>query len=267
MNLRRGLRLGLWIAAGMLTVLAVIAAAAALALRLHPRTNAPWVEFSIGPASGQSAWIGLRELRADGITVKALIAAAYDVPAVRIIGPPWLAQTRYSVTAVAGDTHAFRGMLRQEPDQRFRLQTHVEPRPFDVFVLTATGAPGLLESQRPGPGTWIEGRTARLRDASSERIAEALQLIVRAPVIDDTGLRGSYDLTLDWTDDPVTSITPFLRDRFGLRLTPGRRDLDVLIVDSAQRDAALLLLAHAGRLSRHAPPSLRFHLARALAVR
>jgi uncharacterized protein (TIGR03435 family) len=266
-SLRRGLRFGLLAAAGVLVTLAVIAAVAALALRLHPRANVPWVEFSIGPASGDGTSINPGAIRASGMTVKAMIATAFDVPSVRVMGPPWLDRTRYSVTAVAAAAHAFRGMLRQELEKRLRLETHVEPRPFDVFVLTATSHVRLIDSRRSAPGTWIQWRTARLADASSERIAEALQIVLGKPVIDETGLRGSYDLTLDWDEDPVASLTSFVEHRLGLRLSPGRRDVEVLIVDSARRDAALLLLAQAGRLSRQAPHSIRSRLARALAVR
>ena len=110
-------------------------------------------------------------------------------------------------------------------------------------------------------------RTARLRDASSERIAEAVQLIVGTPVIDETGLRGSYDLTLDWDDDPVRSLTAFLRDRFGLRLAPDRRDLDVLVVDNVHRDPALFMLAHLGGMTRPAPRKVRNGLAGLAVVR
>lgn len=46
-------------------------------------------------------------------------------------------------------------------------------------------------------------------------VAEALQLIIGSPVIDETGLRNSYDLNLDWDDKPVQSLTAFLRDRYG----------------------------------------------------
>ena len=267
MSVRRVLRLALSAAAGVLVTLAIVAALAALALRLHPRATLPWVEFSIGPATGDGANINRSAIRADGITVKAMIATAYEVPSVRVAGPPWLAQTRYSVTAVAQDPHAFRGMLRQELEKRFRLETHVEPRTVDAYVLTATSQVRLIDARRSGPSTWIEWRTARLLDASSERIAEALQLIVGKPVIDETGLRGSYDLTLDWDDDPVASITAFVEHRLGLRLAPGRRDVDVLIVDNVRRDPALFLLAHAGKLAREAPLSVRSQVARALAVR
>lgn len=267
MNRRRVLRAALSVVLGLVVLTVLLIGLTALALRMQPRSNRQWVEFSIGPATGDSASISLDRMHADGISVRGAIATAYEVPAVRVIGPPWLSSTRYAITAVAPDKASFRPMLRQELDQRFHLETHVEPRAFDVFVLTAGRDVRLLDSTRPGPGTWIERRTARLRDASSERIAAALQSIVGKPVIDETGLRGSYDLSLDWGEDPVASITPFLRDRFDLHLAPARRDVDVLVVDGARRDAALLLMAQTPWLTGPAPRKVRRHLAEVLTVR
>jgi uncharacterized protein (TIGR03435 family) len=264
---RRALRVALSAAVGLVVLVVLLIGFTALALRVHPRAAAGWIEFSIGPATGESASIGTSQMRADGITVKAAIATACDVPPVRVFGPPWLSRTRYAITAVAPDAASFRPMLRQELQNRLRLETHVEPRTFDVFVLRTHGDLRLLEASRPGPSTWLEPRTARLRDASSERIAAALQYIVGKPVIDETGLRASYDLTLDWGDDPVASITPFLRDRFGLELSPAHRDIEVLVVDVAHRDPALLLFGQVGQLARGAPHSIRARISHALSTR
>jgi uncharacterized protein (TIGR03435 family) len=267
MHTRRALRVGVSVALGLVALIALLVAAAALVVHTYPPSSGKWVEFSIGPATGQSASIGLDQIHSDGITVRGAIATAYDIPAVRIVGPPWLSWTRYAITAVAPDKAAFRPLLRQELDRRFHLESHLEPRSVDLFVLTAGKGVRLLEASRPGPATWIEGGTARLRDASGERIAAALQAIIGKPVIDETGLRGSYDLSLDWGGDPVASITPYLRERFGLHLAPATRNVDVLIIDAARRDAAMLLMAQAPWLTRHAPRAMRHHLARLITIR
>ena len=266
MGRRRAVRVALSVVAGLIGVGVLLVSLALVAVHLQPPPAGKWVEFSIGPA-GESASIGPKQMRAEGITVKSAIATAYDIPAVRVTGPPWLSRVRYAITAVAPDAASFRPMLRQELDRRFHLETHVEPRTCDVFILTAGRDLRLLDSSRPGPATWIEDRTARLRDASGERIAAALQLIVGKPVIDETGLRGSYDLSLDWGDDAVASITPFLRERFGLHLAPARRDVDVLVIDSIRRDPALFLVGQTPRLTRHAPRRLREHIAGVFTIR
>ena len=265
----RAVRIAIGVVIGGVVAVGLVMALAALALRSHPRAAGQWVEFSIGPASGESATINRGLIRANGITLKMALGTAYEVPMVRVIGPSWISSTRYSMTAIVAKdaTATFRPLLRRELENRFRLQTHIEPRPFDIFVLTATAAPRLEPSRHSEASTWIEYETARMSSASMDRLAGALEHILGTPVLDETGLTGLYDVRLDWSDDRVGSLTAMLRDRFGLRLAPARRDLDVLIIDSIHRDPALLLLGQAGRMTRRAPPWFRVHVAHALALR
>jgi hypothetical protein len=51
-----------------------------------------------------------------------------------------------------------------------------------------------------------------------------------------------------------------------LRRTPETRDLDASIVDRIRRDAALLLFAPIGQLTRRAPPDERRVIGQALSV-
>lgn len=210
------------------------------ALRLQPRASASWTEFSIGPTYGESSSIQPTTIRSSGITLRGALAIAYDMPAVRVIGPPWLADTRYAMTAVvrADAADSFRSILREELNNRLSVETHFEMRPFDVFVLSATDDARLEPSQGKSVHTWIDRREAQLQGASLERLAAALQSILGRPVIDETGITGSYDVAFAWEDDRIPSVTTALMYRFGLRLSPARRDVEVLIVDRVQRDAA-----------------------------
>ena len=151
------------------------------------------MQFSIGPASGRSASISTNLIRSNGITLKGALATAYDVPAVRLIGPQWLADTRYSINAVVGidESDAFRTILQQELQNRLRLETHFEVRPFDVFVLTATAAPRLERAVGSNLRVWINDRNVEIQDASMGNLASALQNILGKPVIDETGMAGS----------------------------------------------------------------------------
>jgi uncharacterized protein (TIGR03435 family) len=261
----RQLRLGLSVIGGAIAMLAMLGA---LVLSMHSQASTDWLEFSIGPASGKSASIGPGRIRSDGITLKGALATAYDMPAVRVIGPAWLAETRYSINAVVDvdESESFRPLLRKELKNRLRLETHVDVRPFAVFVLTATDAPRLERAHGKSVSVWIHERDVRLQHASMERLASALQSILGKPVIDETGITGSYNLEFGWGDDRVASVTATLRDRFGLRLTSGKRDLEALIVDDIRRDAALVLLAQIGRVTSAAPPALGQRIAHVLKI-
>jgi uncharacterized protein (TIGR03435 family) len=273
-----GLTVYAWIHAGrrfriglsaMVGAVALPILLSAVVLHRQHRPSERWMEFSIGPASGTSVSINRTAIRSNGMTLKAALATAFDMPAVRIIGPPWLAETRYAINAVVDldDQDAFHSLLRQELKSRLRLETHIEVRPFDVFVLTATGAPRLERSRDSSPNTWIRERDALLRSASMQRLASALQAVLGGPVVDETGITGDYDLDFSWGEDRVAAVTAALQDRFGLRLSADRRDMEALIVDSVRRDASLVLLDGADRLTRGAPPHLRQHIADFLTIR
>jgi uncharacterized protein (TIGR03435 family) len=238
------------------------------ALSLHPRSSAPWLDFSIGPATGNSSSISQTAIRSSGITAKGLVAVAYDIPAVRVFGPPWLSTTRYAVDAVVDldDASEFRAMLRQELEQRLHLEAHKEKRPFDVFVLSQAGELSLERTDASNPNTWIGTNQMRLQNGSMERVTAALQSILGRPVVDETGIDGAFNLTMAWEEDRVESITRTLAG-LGLRLTPERRDLEALVVDRARRDPALLLMEQVGSLAQAAPASLRQPLGRIFNVR
>jgi len=62
-------------------------------------------------------------------------------------------------------------------------------------------------------------------------------------------------------------VSATLRDRFGLRLSPGTRDMDTLIVDRIQRDPALVLFDQLGRITRAAPAPVRRGIAEVSTMR
>jgi uncharacterized protein (TIGR03435 family) len=261
----RRFRIGLLAMAG---AVAIVIVGSAVVLHRQQRSE-KWLEFSIGPASGDSTSINPTMIRSDGMTLEVALATAFDIPAARVIGPNWLGQTRYAITAVVSldDQASFRSLLQEELKNRLNLQTHLEVRPFDVLVLNATGTPRLQRARHTDTGTWVSYEKAVLRDATMERLASALQSIAGRPVVDETGITGKYDLDFGWGEDRVASLTAVLHDRFGLRLSPEKREMEALIVDSIRRDAGLVLLEGADRLTRGAPPDVRRKIANLLTVR
>jgi uncharacterized protein (TIGR03435 family) len=225
---------------------------------MQPRSTGPWTHFSIGPAVGNNTSISVGTIRSEGINTRGLVALAYDVPAVRVVGPDWLSTTRYSVNATVDlqDSAEWRGMLRQELERRFHLAAHSEPRPFDVLVLSASGEPRLERTDGRKSNTWLQVNQVQMKEVSMGAIAAALQHIIGQPVVDETGIDGRFNLQFAWDQDRVASVTRELTE-VGLQLTPAKRDLEALVVDRAERDAALLLIEQVGGLTQKAPRDLR----------
>jgi uncharacterized protein (TIGR03435 family) len=64
------------------------------------------------------------------------------------------------------------------------------------------------------------------------------------PVVDKTGLTGSYDFTLQYTaaigagpDATGPSVFTALEEQLGLKLEPAKESIDVLVIDSIDKPA------------------------------
>jgi uncharacterized protein (TIGR03435 family) len=239
-----------------------------LTIRMQPPALSGWTDFAMEPATGNSTIIDLHLIRSDGTTLKGVIAVATGIPAVRIVGPGWLDEARYSLRAAVDPSVAasFRPLLLQELRNRLRLETHTELCSFDVYVLNSSGKRHLTPSAGHDSRTYVHERDARLEEASLPSLASALEAILGRPVIDETGVTGWYDLEFSWGEDRPASVAAVLQNRFGLLLTPTRRELDALVIDRAEPGAALTLLSQVGHLTLGAPQTLRNQIGKALTI-
>jgi uncharacterized protein (TIGR03435 family) len=69
-----------------------------------------------------------------------------------------------------------------------------------------------------------------------EAICFLLSRVVDKPVVDKTGLPGSFDFTLTWgTDETGPSIFTTLQEQHGLKLQPSKTMVDTLTVTHVER--------------------------------
>jgi uncharacterized protein (TIGR03435 family) len=186
-----------------------------------------------------------------------IVRYAFDLEDVRVLGlPQWTREERFDITARAGRTLTLadrRAMTRTLLADRFGLRTHTESRDQTVLVLARARADGLL-----GPGlkrrqecettSCSSGGTGRpdgleLGAINIARLATMLSAMRRQIVHDETGLTGIYDVKMTFrpdetaadTTDPRPSFFSALEEQLGLRLTPQRRPVEVLVVDAISR--------------------------------
>ena len=71
-----------------------------------------------------------------------------------------------------------------------------------------------------------------------------LSTVLRRPVIDQTGIKGTFDVHMQWSDDlgppdsagdVSPSISSALRETLGLELKSGRGPVEVLVIDHIER--------------------------------
>jgi bla regulator protein blaR1 len=207
------------------------------------------------------------ELDATNITVKMLIAFAYDTPQERILqGPAWLDSERYDILAKPDqgtDQPVDRSMgatkLRTQTllADRFKLTLHKETRQLPVFrlLLDKGGPKHLLPPKGASPDLFTNGRHVTCQAASMEFFAKNfLTGQVGGPVFDDTGVKGNFDFSMDWSPsdsppgrpgepgdersapDPMgPSLFTALREQLGLKLEAGKGPVEVLVIAHAEK--------------------------------
>ena len=195
-------------------------------------------------------------LSARNETVLELIQVAYGIDSSLIQGAPrWISSNGYDIeakpaSAVNSDVSLL--MLRALLVERFQLRTHWASQEVDGYVLARV--PGRTA---PKPAATCDGPicggmdlsiSGRLtgRSVSTPEIAQRLGRIVGRPVIDQSGLSGTYDVELEWAPersqfggrgievetDTRPSLYTAVSGQLGLTLQSARVTQRFLVIDS-----------------------------------
>jgi uncharacterized protein (TIGR03435 family) len=236
------------------------------------------------------------QFRIAGLTVRDYISMGYAVKLNQISGPDWITTDRFDIAATLPEgslPDQVPSMMQTLLEDRFELKTHREKREFPVYALriSSTGLKitevlsdsGAEQSEAKTPQTFTRQGSGRgisldLGQGSSFNFAnnkfEAKKLTMASlaamierfldrPVVDLTGVNGSYDVTFDLNPDDYRMMLiraataaglimspdslrvldgsptpPSLFEglaKFGLNLETQRAPLDVLVVDSIRK--------------------------------
>jgi uncharacterized protein (TIGR03435 family) len=204
--------------------------------------------------------------QATNLPIKALLQIAYGFDAPLVGAPDWITNTFYDINAHSDeDTDARlakltdnearlekRNAIRVLLAERLGLKTHLQTRNSSIYnLILAKGGvkmqvvspPGGEEPATPRPSN-LQAHGSRQglefvgSDATMRAIAGALSSQVEAPVIDKTGLTGTYNYTLqfgrDWsanTPDSWPSIFTAVQEQMGLKLEAVREPVPNLVID------------------------------------
>jgi uncharacterized protein (TIGR03435 family) len=206
------------------------------------------------PAQGDSIDINLGNIRNGRLTLtnsslSDCVKFAWGlVSDAQLAGPDWIRTKaiRFDVVAeVAADTTREQALLMLQTllAQRLKLAVHHEQRelPYLALVAGKTG-PKFREGPPDAPpgGTQVSGHISSRR-MSIPQLSLLLSRFERQTVLDRTGLKGSFDITLDWTPennaDLASGPTIFtaVQEQLGLKLEARKGPVDVLVVDSAEK--------------------------------
>ena len=206
-----------------------------------------------------------------------LIASAYNLPIgserSRIIGSPdWASneENSYEVQAKI-ESSIFAAMQsktaaqqREEVElmeqsllaERFKLKVHFERRQMQTFALVVAKSGPKLTSAKNGE---INKLAAVSRGEETEMTATSVTMdqlvhfpigisgpeIGGHPIVDQTGLKGTYDFTLKWSSQQsaagqenradAPAFFTAIQEQLGLKLVPSKGPVEVIVVDHIER--------------------------------
>ena len=247
-------------------ILIVISTVAGAAWQAAPSFDVTSVKPNTSGAVEQSGERGKGSLTMTNMRLRAVITTAYGIRPERIVGlPAWTDQERFDIAAraPAGTPDSeLPLMLRTLLAERFRLVIRPEMREQPVYALVVARAgtlgPNLKPSTecgtagRPGCGaiTGSDGKRAYIIVGARgiDLLVRVLQGLTDRPVIDRTGLTGTYDFEVRFSAasaalsaaDPANlpdlpSIFSAVQEQLGLRLEPATGPVEFLVVERIER--------------------------------
>ncbi len=197
-------------------------------------------------------------LTADAEPVAGLIMWAYNLKNYQVsfapsVSPP---DVNYDISAKAeGDAlptrEEFRQMLQTLLADRFNLKVHREMKEMPVYALVVgKNGPKFKESAPDAAFTGyggVNGRNQYMKQtkATMEDLAGALGIFADRPIVDKTGLTGTYDYRVDATPDfrlhngseDLNDIDIFraVQEQLGLKLEPQKAPVEILVVDHIEK--------------------------------
>ena len=193
---------------------------------------------------------------ASNVTANELLKFAYGTKPYSLAGAPdWFATAKFDVQVIEpqADTASFspteiqehrKLLVRTVLASAFQLKFHTVHTVVAGYSLVAgsTGA-GITKHDSPD---WSSARISN-NDGHIEmtalpvsRFADELSDALGAPVVDRTGLSGTYDVSLWWDKShsagdaagTYSVLASAMREQLGLELVPEQQDLERFVIDS-----------------------------------
>jgi uncharacterized protein (TIGR03435 family) len=234
--------------------------------RAQQQAAAAPLEFevaSVKPAKGSNAArvvnLAINHGRANiaASPLRRIIAQAYDVQTVRVLGGPgWLDTDLYDIVAKTDKADASKdevqAMMQALLADRFKLALHRETKELPVYeVAVAKNGPKLPVASDEEKQFFESGRgRVILQKFSMTGFVNFLANSLGSPVLNKTGLTGIYDFKLEWTDprfqraggvgapqmmDSGLSLFGAMQEQLGLKMEVKKGPVAVLVVDHVEK--------------------------------
>lgn len=195
-----------------------------------------------------------------------IISFAFDVQVKQVIGlPAWAETDKYDIDGKPDGEGApsgkqWKSMIQKLLADRFKLTFHHDKRELSVYVLSVakTGQRMTKSEGDPNglPGLFFQALgKLNVRNALMTDFTELMQsAVLDRPVLDQTGITGRWDFTLNWTPDdsqfsglgarvpPPTdsanappNLYTAIQEQIGLKLDATKAPADVMVIDHVEK--------------------------------
>ena len=198
------------------------------------------VEIVIRPANPSVSMSWNRgTFKAKGMALGKLVPLVFSMSPARVAAVGPIPEQAYEFTARIPDERKdlLRPMLQQAMVAALGLRTWREKRTMDVLVLRVSADRRVLlrpsektESSWRADGGQISGSALTLED-----LGLSLENNLLRVVIDETGLKGAYDIALFWNPEDEQSIFREVGRQLGLELKRVRRPVEVLSFEISKK--------------------------------
>ena len=206
------------------------------------------------------------------VSLKMVIARAYEIKELQVSGPDWLSTERFDILAKVPPKTP-KGqiplMLQNLLAERFKLTVHRERKVMPMYAMVVGksgfklkpvgGEPEGRMRMKVGPkGLQMSGPT------TLAALSDGLSQMMDRPVVDMTGIPGTYQIDLEWVPDeregggmmatmkgmaeaasgdphgdPLgphgQSLSGALQEKLGLKMEARKSPVDMLVVDGAEK--------------------------------
>jgi uncharacterized protein (TIGR03435 family) len=229
---------------------------------------------SIKPASPPPSQLGRGiftfpggRIAAYGVNLEKLIEEAFGVQPFQVSGGPrWMHEDRYDIVAKPPDSSISsksnppspktppndeqRQMLQTLLTDRFQLKYHRETQEGSVYLLVKGNKDLKLQDAKSKDAySWVGGLGGGVisgdglwgMNISMQLFASRLSAYLEHPVLDQTGLKGSFDFKYEYHSDDtqpdvVASILTSVQG-LGLKLEPAKGPVETLVIEHAEKPA------------------------------
>lgn len=234
----------------------LILCAAAFAQSEAPAQSFDVADIHMSPRGVRESGLYLHANRLElhGVTMLRLLTTAYNVTEDKIFGGPnWLDTNRFDIIAKAErpvTIKTYQPMLQTLLEKRFQLKVRHEDKPEPIFALVpgkrvqlkqsaGEGAPQCKKTNEDGYIT-LTCQHITMAFLAESLPSQAPNYFIY-PVVDKSGLTGSYDVTLKWTgraqigavgsEHPSISLFDYFDKQLGIKVEQQTRPAASLVIE------------------------------------